>query len=494
MQVKAKDLFYLAFYSVFLAALYQFPLIKNPLLINPVVTFGVIIVGSFLSACFAGRNKLIIPVYSFNLTLGLIGGIIMGAGFYLAGLPQFANQLIMVQGVFYWVSMYLPIGLIYLTGVLIGGGVALHFLRQFYRNTQIQPMSDYTKAKLQRALPVILAALLTLLALIVIKEVISGQSIWNLIYILAALISGVVWEQNRICLNALLKEIFWTKSFDTAFRYLFVFIAAGGLIYFAGAGNPGKVPITFLNFTGSFLMGIGFVLAEGCFMGSLWKAGQGNLTSFAALGGIVVGGGLTPLLMEKVNLLFIDTKANLLLSAFKSTNSVHGANLFEPTNLLKFGFILLLTVWIGALFINPPGRVVLRGSKSYWLISEGAILLNLLVIIYFLGQWEGLQILGLVLYYGAVFLYIWARIVLGSNWGESILVRANHRIVRAGPYKLMKHPIYIAVFIGLIGCSLTLGSWAGLIASFTLTLPTLYFRARAETNLLIKAGIEKRPT
>jgi hypothetical protein len=43
---------------------------------------------------------------------------------------------------------------------------------------------------------------------------------------------------------------------------------------------------------GSFLMGAGFIFADGCFIGSLWKAGQGNIINVAGIFGMLTGIGV----------------------------------------------------------------------------------------------------------------------------------------------------------------------------------------------------------
>lgn len=44
---------------------------------------------------------------------------------------------------------------------------------------------------------------------------------------------------------------------------------------------------------GSFILGFGFIFADGCFIGSLWKTGQGNVINAVGIIGLLIGIGIT---------------------------------------------------------------------------------------------------------------------------------------------------------------------------------------------------------
>jgi protein-S-isoprenylcysteine O-methyltransferase Ste14 len=58
--------------------------------------------------------------------------------------------------------------------------------------------------------------------------------------------------------------------------------------------------------------------------------------------------------------------------------------------------------------------------------------------------------LGLAVHAGSFALAAWARGHLGRNWSGAITVKAEHELVRSGPYRLVRHPIYTAMF-GMYG-------------------------------------------
>jgi protein-S-isoprenylcysteine O-methyltransferase Ste14 len=37
---------------------------------------------------------------------------------------------------------------------------------------------------------------------------------------------------------------------------------------------------------------------------------------------------------------------------------------------------------------------------------------------------------------------VWARLTLGSNWSGTVTIKTNHQLIRRGPYRWIRHPIY----------------------------------------------------
>jgi protein-S-isoprenylcysteine O-methyltransferase Ste14 len=51
----------------------------------------------------------------------------------------------------------------------------------------------------------------------------------------------------------------------------------------------------------------------------------------------------------------------------------------------------------------------------------------------------------------------WARIFLGGNWSSSVTLKQDHTLVRSGPYRIVRHPIYTGLLGGLLGTAVVLG-------------------------------------
>ncbi|MGA2136316.1 MAG: isoprenylcysteine carboxylmethyltransferase family protein [Bryobacteraceae bacterium] len=62
-----------------------------------------------------------------------------------------------------------------------------------------------------------------------------------------------------------------------------------------------------------------------------------------------------------------------------------------------------------------------------------------------------------------LFLAIWARRCLGQNWSGRITIKVDHQLIRFGPYKLLRHPIYTGILAMYAGGALVMGEWLALI-------------------------------
>jgi protein-S-isoprenylcysteine O-methyltransferase Ste14 len=97
-----------------------------------------------------------------------------------------------------------------------------------------------------------------------------------------------------------------------------------------------------------------------------------------------------------------------------------------------------------------------------------------------------------VLTAAGVALAMWARLVLGENWSAAVSIRKDHELIRMGPYRTMRHPIYTGMLLGLLGTALVVGEVRGLLALVIVGLG-FYLKARKEEAFLARefgAGFE----
>jgi len=95
---------------------------------------------------------------------------------------------------------------------------------------------------------------------------------------------------------------------------------------------------------------------------------------------------------------------------------------------------------------------------------------------------------GLTLQVGALLLAIWARRHLGKNWSGAVTVKVDHELVRSGPYKRIRHPIYTGVIGMYVGTLLISGRLQGLIALALVSIAYLRKIRMEERNLLGEFG------
>jgi protein-S-isoprenylcysteine O-methyltransferase Ste14 len=94
-------------------------------------------------------------------------------------------------------------------------------------------------------------------------------------------------------------------------------------------------------------------------------------------------------------------------------------------------------------------------------------------------RWIGLLLIGV----GVAFA-LWAIVTLGRHYDLVPEVHQDHELVRAGPYRFVRHPIYTGLAIHFAGACLATGNLLLIAGTLLVTFPAFYLRARAEERLL----------
>jgi len=104
-----------------------------------------------------------------------------------------------------------------------------------------------------------------------------------------------------------------------------------------------------------------------------------------------------------------------------------------------------------------------------------------------------LRDIGLVLFVLGTFVVAWARQTLGRMWGIStsreVKLLPDHQLVKAGPYAVVRHPMYSAWWLALVGAILIFWTWI-LILMLVFSVIVMARRARLEEKVLERFGAE----
>jgi protein-S-isoprenylcysteine O-methyltransferase Ste14 len=79
----------------------------------------------------------------------------------------------------------------------------------------------------------------------------------------------------------------------------------------------------------------------------------------------------------------------------------------------------------------------------------------------------------------------WARFVIGRNWGGLITVQQDHKLMRKGPYGIVRHPIYSGFMLATLGTAIIKGQIGGLI-SVALIVISWGYKSRLEETLMVE--------
>jgi protein-S-isoprenylcysteine O-methyltransferase Ste14 len=81
----------------------------------------------------------------------------------------------------------------------------------------------------------------------------------------------------------------------------------------------------------------------------------------------------------------------------------------------------------------------------------------------FLPEAAFLVPLGIALQVGFGLIAVWARRQLGKQWSPGITEKVGHQLVRSGPYRFIRHPIYTAMLGMYLGTALVSGELHALL-------------------------------
>src|SRR5574341_414035 len=127
---------------------------------------------------------------------------------------------------------------------------------------------------------------------------------------------------------------------------------------------------------------------------------------------------------------------------------------------------LLLLIWFVVFFLA-------EGYKSRLFADSSSGLVRLL------------ELIGLLLYTLGGFLMLWARSTLGEWFATRLITKKGQRVIQEGPYKYVRHPIYVGGILSLWGLTLSLNSLATLLI-LAIPFPIfLYVVSKFEERMLV---------
>jgi protein-S-isoprenylcysteine O-methyltransferase Ste14 len=142
--------------------------------------------------------------------------------------------------------------------------------------------------------------------------------------------------------------------------------------------------------------------------------------------------------------------------------------------------------WSSRVAARPPAKQ----QWGYWaLVAAGAVLMGLNFMTGGRGmEWMPFdtkeQLLFVLALVGLGFTW-WARIHLGTLWSGSVTRKEHHKVVKTGPYAIVRHPIYAGISLALIASVLLRPGWLGLVGA-ALIIASFVIKYRLEEHFLME--------
>jgi protein-S-isoprenylcysteine O-methyltransferase Ste14 len=94
--------------------------------------------------------------------------------------------------------------------------------------------------------------------------------------------------------------------------------------------------------------------------------------------------------------------------------------------------------------------------------------------------------IGVVCFAAGLWLFQRSHAELGTNWSVTLQIREQHRLIREGVYRHVRHPMYTSLFLYSLGQLLVLPNWiAG--PSYLVTFGILFaLRLEAEERMMLE--------
>lgn len=136
-----------------------------------------------------------------------------------------------------------------------------------------------------------------------------------------------------------------------------------------------------------------------------------------------------------------------------------------------------------------------RRSESRLSTHFHQIILNVALVLLFwpapgLSGWflpqrfHFLVAIGVVIQAGFALLGIWARRHLGRNWSAEVRIGEGHELVRTGPYRFLRHPIYTAMLGMFLGTAVASSQYHALVGLVILIFAYIR-KTRLEEQILL---------
>jgi protein-S-isoprenylcysteine O-methyltransferase Ste14 len=164
-----------------------------------------------------------------------------------------------------------------------------------------------------------------------------------------------------------------------------------------------------------------------------------------------------------------------------------------PLNIIRGCWIIFLVVWVLAAISTK--RSVYRESRGQRL--RYSLLLVVGCFLLFKGHrfiyplsarviphMEMLAWAGAILCVAGLGFCLWARLTLGRNWSGTVTLKEEHELIKRGPYRLVRHPIYTGLLTMSLATVLVVGHVAGIVG-LILVFISFWIKLRDEEKVML---------
>jgi len=139
---------------------------------------------------------------------------------------------------------------------------------------------------------------------------------------------------------------------------------------------------------------------------------------------------------------------------------------------------------------DARARIAVWGVLLAWLILFSGGLRRGVLAIRFLPMDPAIAYVGLAITIIGLCFAVWARFAIGRNWGGLITVQQDHKLMRTGPYGIVRHPIYSGFMLATLGTAIIVGEIGGLVSVALIVISWGYKAGLEESFMIEQFGAE----
>ena len=99
---------------------------------------------------------------------------------------------------------------------------------------------------------------------------------------------------------------------------------------------------------------------------------------------------------------------------------------------------------------------------------------------------DWIALLGTLVTIGGLLFAVWGRVHLGRYWSGIITLKEGHKLIRTGPYRFVRHPLYTGFLSAVLGSALVMFT-GDACAGFAVILVAYIVKIRREETVLTGA-------
>jgi protein-S-isoprenylcysteine O-methyltransferase Ste14 len=160
--------------------------------------------------------------------------------------------------------------------------------------------------------------------------------------------------------------------------------------------------------------------------------------------------------------------------------------------LIEIPWLIFVAYWI-ATGLNTRRTV----SRESFASRYGVLFLEIAGFVLLFSRWAGIGVMrghifprsdatgvaGIALTWAGIGLAIWARAHLGQYWSARVTLKEDHKLIRSGPYRFFRHPIYSGLILAAIGGVVAIDHWR-CVVGLMLIITGYVIKARKEEAML----------